>query len=220
MPTDYGVISAACRDAGDGLTNWRISHFLFPAVTIITVGSPQDQGCVPSHMWVPIDDENTMQWSVKWNPNDPLTEEQRRGGASYNDEYLPDPSGWLGHWRPLANRRNDYLIDREKQRTRTFTGLPAFPIEDKAVTESMGPIVDRTREHLGSTDAIIIRVRRQLLDAARKLGQDGTSPPCVDEPSLYGVRSAIVNLPDETSWREATAQLLQAFSGLPAASNV
>ena len=46
------------------------------------------------------------------------------------------------------------------------------------VTESMGPIYDRTQEHLGSTDLAIIRMRHILLSAAKGLAE-GKEPPAV-----------------------------------------
>ena len=84
----------------------------------------------------------------------------------------------------------------------------------------MGPIGNRVAEHLGSTDAIIIRTRRQLLDAAKRLPEQGTVPPGVDEPELYGVRSAMVNLPREAKWQEAAEDRLNACCDLPVASHV
>jgi hypothetical protein len=110
------------------------------------------------------------------------------------------------------------MIDREAQRTTTFTGIPSIPLQDQAMTESMGAIVDRTQEHLGSTDQMIMMVRRRLLDAAKALRDHGTIPPCVDDPSLYGVRSASLILPRETDWHAETKDLLKAFSGLPVAA--
>ena len=35
------------------------------------------------------------------------------------------------------------------------------------MTETMGPIYDRTREHLGTTDSLIIRARRRMINAAQ-----------------------------------------------------
>ena len=80
----------------------------------------------------------------------------------------PDGSGPLEKFRPVADRTNDYLIDREKQaRNEDFTGIPTIPLQDQAVTESMGPIYARSNEHLGTTDSMVIRTRRRLIKAAK-----------------------------------------------------
>jgi hypothetical protein len=82
----------------------------------------------------------------------------------------------------------------------------------------MGPIYDRSQEHLGTTDAMLIQVRRRLIDAARALRESGVTPPCVDDPSLYGVRSASLVLGRDADWQAETRSLLKAFSGLPVAT--
>jgi len=100
---------------------------------------------------------------------------------------------------------NDYLIDREAQRShRSYTGIPGIRQQDMAVTESMGPIFDRESEHLGTTDALIIRTRRRMIAAARALEQ-GVIPPGVDNPELYRQRSGGVLLPRDVNWWDATA---------------
>lgn len=207
---DYGVMYAVRREAGEGQYNWRIIQFLFPCFSMFTSG---ERGVVPAHLWIPVDDENTMVWNVRWNPTGPIS-----GWTDASSGYLPNTSDWLGQWRLVANKTNDYLIDREAQRKVSFSGLAGFLLQDQAVTESMGVVADRTREHLGTTDAMIMRVRKLLLDAATALRDEGVTPPCVDEPRLYRVRSAIVNLPREANWVEATRETVKAFTGLPAAS--
>jgi hypothetical protein len=218
VDTEYGAMYGSRREADEQHYNWRVIQFLFPSFSMITTGTPQDRGTVPSHMWIPIDDENTMQWGVRWNPTEPLSGESR--AVSDAGEYLPNTTGWLGQWRPVGNRTNDYLIDYEAQGRVRFSGIPNVPLQDKAITESMGAITDRTREHLGSTDAMVIRVRRRLIDAAKALRDGGVTPPGVDQPHLYRVRSAIVNLPRDANWIEATRDVVKAFTGLPAASTV
>jgi hypothetical protein len=89
-------------------------------------------------------------------------------------------------------------------------------LQDQAITESMGAIIDRTNEHLGTSDAMIIRTRRRLLRAAQALRQDGIIPPAVDAPELYRQRSGGVILPRPADWLEATQALRQAFVEHPA----
>ena len=79
------------------------------------------------------------------------------------------------------------------------------------MTTSMGGIFDRSTEHLGTTDAMVIRVRRRLIAAVRAHMQHGVSPPAVDDPTAYRVRSGGVLLPPDADWVEATRELRQAF---------
>jgi len=71
------------------------------------------------------------------------------------------------------------------------------------MTVSMGPTMDRSKEHLGTTDTAIIKARQVLLRAARALREHGTPPPGVDQPELYRVRSCSAMLPEGVDWRTA-----------------
>jgi phthalate 4,5-dioxygenase oxygenase subunit len=153
------------------------------------------------------------------NPSAPLTEQEReRMGGRGNGEYLPVRSDPLGNWRLAANKQNDYLRDFDVQREKTFTGIKSIFLQDQAVTESMGVILDRASEHLGTSDAMVIQVRKRLLDAAMALRDDGAVPQGVDRPQIYGVRSASMVLPKAENWIEGTGAALRAFSGLPVAT--
>ncbi|HTE87180.1 MAG TPA: Rieske 2Fe-2S domain-containing protein [Dehalococcoidia bacterium] len=218
IETDYGVMYGARRKASEDTCYWRITQFMFPFHTFFPPGGALG---VPGHIWVPLDDENTMVWSLIWSPDEEPPSFRPRGatGDVYPvGECLPVISDGLGRWRAKANKTNDYLLDPVKQKTQTFTGLPTITLQDQAVTESMGPICDRTREHLGTTDAMIIQVRKRLVSAAKALREQGVAPPGVDEPEYYAVRSASVLLPSSADWVEATKETVKAFSGIPVAS--
>jgi hypothetical protein len=129
-----------------------------------------------------------------------------------NTEDIPNSTGWFDRFRCVANASNDYQIDRQAQRTNaSYTGIPSIFLQDQAVTESMGPIYKRWEEHLGTSDAMIIRTRRRLIDAARALREQGTLPPGVEDPAVYAVRSGGVVLPRDVNWVEGTSELRQAF---------
>jgi hypothetical protein len=129
-------------------------------------------------------------------------------GGGFGMNYVPNSSDWLGRWRLRQNKENDYEIDREAQRTwRTYTGLSSVNLEDQAITESMGPISNRTREHLGTSDAMVVRTRRRVLDAARAFRETGATPPGVEEPEGYRMRSGGITLPKDVDWLEATRDL-------------
>ncbi len=120
---------------------------------------------------------------------------------------LPDTEDPLERGRFAANSENDYRIDRERQRTSNFSGIEdSPPLQDAAVQESMGPIVDRSGEHLVASDEGVIRVRRRLLDAARRLRDVGEEPPGVRAPSAYRLRGCQMILPPGADWQEATRE--------------
>ena len=98
---------------------------------------------------------------------------------------------------------NDYLIDREKQRNVSFSGIDDFVSQDLMVTESMGAIFDRTNERLGTTDVPIIRMRRILIDAAKGLAQ-GQQPPAlagVEGHDLRDIRAVEKILEPGENWQ-------------------
>ena len=79
-----------------------------------------------------------------------------------------------GHWRRAANSTNNYLLDYELQKTKLFFGVLSNPLQDGAVQESMGAIYTRDREHLGTSDMMIIRTRRRMIRAAEAFAATAT----------------------------------------------
>jgi phthalate 4,5-dioxygenase oxygenase subunit len=199
--TDYGVLIGARRAQGDGGHYWRITQFLLPFHTM----PPTDLQAriVQCHMWVPMDDTHVINWMVTWHPDRALTREELaphvEGKGSHVIEYAPATSEPYGDIRTAANRANDYEMDWELHRTKMFCGIPGFGVQDQAIQESQGLIVDRTREHLGSSDTAIIRVRRRLILAAQAL-REQEAPPPGQNPASFLVRSASVVLPADADW--------------------
>jgi hypothetical protein len=131
-----------------------------------------------------------------------------RDGAGIHCKYVP------GTYRPLANKDNDYLIDRAAQRAgKTFSGVAGFAIQDASLQESMGPICDRTKENLVSTDNGIIMARHRLMRAAKALVEKGITPPGVD-PAHHRVRSASVVLPPDQAFKDAAREALTTRPGV------
>jgi phthalate 4,5-dioxygenase oxygenase subunit len=208
VDTDYGSMYSAYRPAEPGTTYHRIALFLFPFWTMIPTGVLGHQ--VLARGWVPMDDDHTMFFSLT--PKMPGVVRSVAPGM----ELHPHTTDWYGRFRMLADSTNDYNIDREWQRSGgDFTGIAGIHTQDQAVTESMGAIYDRTKEHLGSSDAMVIRTRRRLLQAARELEQNGTVPPGVDQPEIYRQRSGGIILPEGTDWVEATQELRRAYAPHP-----
>jgi phthalate 4,5-dioxygenase len=185
--TDWGTMYSAYRPAEDGQTYWRFAHFGLPFWTWVPQGEITDR--VQARAWVPMDDTHTMFVSLTWKKMSrmpPLKNGQPIPGARPELEYLPASTDWYGRWRPAANAANDYRIDRDAQRSdRIYTGISHIHMQDQAITESMGPIVDHGFEHLAPSDQMITRTRRRLLLAARALRDRGTVPPGVDQPGVY-----------------------------------
>ena len=121
-------------------------------------------------------------------------------------------------FRPLANKDNDYLMDRMAQKAgRDLGGVEGFAMQDASLQESMGPIVDRSRENLVGTDKGIVMARRRLLRAAKALAEQGTAPPGVEVTHQH-VRSAAVVLPPDQPFATAVGDALAAKSGAAHAS--
>jgi hypothetical protein len=203
-----GLYIGARRNADNGSYYWRITQWVLPNFTMIP---PRGGHSVHGHFWVPIDDENCWVWSYEYHPARPLTEEELaavREGQGIHVKYTP------GTYRPLANQDNDYLIDRAAQRAgRTYSGVTGIAMQDASLQESMGPIVDRTKENLVSTDNGIIMARYRLLIAAKALADKGISPPGI-EAAHQKVRSAAIILPPGQAFKQAVKDALVARSEL------
>jgi len=205
--TPVGVMYGARRDTPHDGDYWRVTQFQMPFYTSV----PAYDGMNRLKIWVPMDDTHTMVWEANWNPDTSLTPEAQKGHAKRvgPSGFLPDDSGWYGRGRFFAREENDYLIDRDRQRDLSFSGMEeGTPVQDAAMQESMGAIVDRSREHLSASDAAIIRMRQRLLRAAEALEAGGTLPPGVEEPSLYRAHGDQFLVPDQADWRDRYRQLM------------
>jgi phthalate 4,5-dioxygenase oxygenase subunit len=206
IDTDYGGTYGAYRPGPPGQQYWRIAHFLFPFHVMIPTGVLGSQVLV--HSWVPMDDEHTMFWLMA-----KATSPNVIGARKL--QFQPNSTDWYGRFRLVHNASNDYGLDRDRQRNGEWTGIPGIRTQDKAVVESMGPIRDRTAEHLGTADMMVIRIRRRLIGAARALAQKGETPPSVDHPDVYRIRSGGTFLPNDADWLQATEELRKAFVDHP-----
>ena len=164
---------------------------------------------------MPIDDTHTMFISLVWRRHPPSVGPNKRGemlpGFQRVFDHVPNTTDWYGRWRLKGNAGNDWLIDREAQKSGNFSGIAGIHQQDQAVTESMGPITDHLFEHLAPSDKMIMATRRRLLKAARALTKQGTVPPGVDNPEImYPVRSGDFVTESRLSWREAYDRQIRA----------
>jgi phthalate 4,5-dioxygenase len=217
VDTDYGAIYGAYRPAGPGENYWRIGQFYFPFWTSPGPGLLGYK--IQNTAWVPMDDSHTMVFNVgavarltNVRPPD--------GDAQFGDwrdtspfPLLPNTTDWLGRYRMAQNWDNNYFLDREEQRELgSYTGIPGTAVpEDTAVQISMGETLDRTIEHLGTSDMMIIRTRRRLLSAAQALAEHKAPAPATDTPEVYRVRSGGAFIPVDADWLEYVKDLLPAF---------
>jgi phenylpropionate dioxygenase-like ring-hydroxylating dioxygenase large terminal subunit len=214
--TDWGTMYCAYRPAGDDGTYWRFAHFAFPFWTFIPQGDFIDR--VIARAWVPMDDTHVMFVGWTWKQASrtaALAGGKPIPGATPAPELQPNTTDWFGRFRPVQNAANDYLIDRDAQRgDLIYTGITHIAMQDQAITESMGAIVDHSWEHLAPSDQMITRTRRRLLMAARALRQNGTVPPCVDQPGIFRqVRSgeAVLAADDwQAAYRDRLGQVVRA----------
>jgi phthalate 4,5-dioxygenase oxygenase subunit len=216
LDTEFGTSYGVYRPAEEDTNYWRIAHQLFPFYAMVPTGVLGLE--VRFRAYVPMDDEHTMMWTVTGRRQAPRGEIPR-GSPQMGPvglDYLPNTTDWLGRWRLQANLANDFLIDRDLQRSgESYSGIRGIRQQDAAVTGSMGAIYDRSREHLGTTDALIIRTRRRLINAAKALRDQGVVPPGVDNPEVYSIRSGGVVLPRGADWWAASADLRRAFVDRP-----
>jgi phenylpropionate dioxygenase-like ring-hydroxylating dioxygenase large terminal subunit len=202
-----GLYIGARRNAENGHYYWRITQFVLPSFTQI---APRGGHTVHGHFWIPIDDETCWAWSYDFHPTRALTGAERQAmadGKGIHVKYVP------GTYRPLANKDNDYLMDRAAQKARrTYSGVEGIAMQDASLQESMGPIIDRTKENLVSTDNGIIMARHRLMRAAKALAEKGATPPGVD-PAHQKVRSASIVLPPDKAFKDAAREELRVREG-------
>jgi phenylpropionate dioxygenase-like ring-hydroxylating dioxygenase large terminal subunit len=192
--TPHGFKEAALRVQPDGDTYGRIREVALPFYSLIPRLHDQPGLVVAS---IPIDDENTAQWYLRYDVNQPINYDpaytSKFGTNSGDPDFFNSDMGGLenmwnqdrqamkdGHWSGIVNRTNAY--------------------EDFIVQESMGPIVDRSKEYLGASDVVISLARRQLLAAVKK-HEEGEGPSWMDGVDFRSIRSISVVLKPGRNWR-------------------
>jgi nitrite reductase/ring-hydroxylating ferredoxin subunit len=208
--TEYGFRYASTRDLGEDGLYVRVYHYLMPAqqlrgnVTNWVGGKRADVPKLDGHIWVPIDDEHTWVYNMTYgyDADVPITEEFAWKDEAFfgrgKDDLIP------GTYRLKASLENDYFIDREKQRTKTFTGIRGVNTQDFALQEGMGAVPDRSQERLGTTDRAIIVTRQLLLEACDRVA-NGEQPRGASPQSYRGVRAYDRVIERDRDWRDEFA---------------
>jgi hypothetical protein len=194
--TPYGYIKGAIRDDMDEperLSYVQVTNFVFPFYFVVP-----PRGFSHVHLYVPIDDERTWDYSVYYSRTRAVNHEAmlRRRRVMPGMDLLPDR-------RRKRNISNHLLQDRVAMREkRSFTGIDDNPHEDEGIQESMGSICDRWNEHLGATDVVVIHLRQRLLDAVRGFIAGDTPPGLQGDVAFEDIRSHRKLMPKDVPWYE------------------
>ncbi len=218
VETESGICIGAGRRAPDGMEYWRVTQHLMPFH--IMTGPYGDDPMRNWRAWVPIDDTSVVVIGLNFHPLRPFTGEERERVAARSGVWTvspkmraPETSAPFGAWHVLPGLDNDFFQDRHLQKTQLYSGITEFWAQDSAPQLSMGPIFDRTKEHLGTSDRGIIAVRRKLAARVRALAERGERPPEPSAPDVYRVRSDAVLLRPDQHWFEATAERRKVVAG-------
>ena len=194
--TDFGFRYVAIRrpianpDTHDYI---RMTLFIAPYTVLI----PPNNRYRVALLHVPMDDTHTAFHFIAF------------GGVT-----APDRDAWRkfnslevgldvdASYRNTRSRANDYLQDRKAMKSGSWTGIPGIPNQDIVMWETMGPLADRSRDKLGSSDLAIIHFRRQMLKAAQTMAAGspaiGTGVNRTPHASLTSFEGIV---PKGTDWR-------------------
>jgi len=197
--TNYGFRYAAIRKPTvdpDKNKYIRVTLWIAPFYSMF----PASEGWAIMQGMLPIDDENTVFHYWRWRTDRPVTRQERddiRAQSGFRLGLDVDPETWV----LKADSSNNWRQDRAAMREGAWTGITGANLEDIAVEESMGPIYDRTKEHLGTSDIGVIRMRRLMLESARALAERGEPPIGLREPvALERLYADETMLPLDASW--------------------
>ena len=212
--TDYGYFYVSQRNVDEG-KYVRVYHYVMPSqqlrASIIGYEGVRNRPArLDGHIWVPIDDYTTHIFNIMCapHPEDELTpeavEKREKAAGRGKDDHIP------GTFRLMRNQSNDYLIDRQMQKTQNYTGIVGVNTQDFALQEGMGPICDRSKEFLGTSDKAIVAMRRLLLDAIA-VNERGGVPRALDPKTYRTVRAYDRVIPAGADWQKAMEKDLVAL---------
>ena len=181
--TDYGLLVGAATDEGEESNAWQVNQWLMP---FYTTPKPEGDGLLGCLAWVPVDDKNTMVYVITYHPDRPMTTEEvekRRAGGGNHPELTE------GTYKRKRNKENDYLIERKTSGANPLATIPNEFELALVLEESMGAVVDRTKEQLDPNDVAIMAARRKLMQSAIDL-REGTEPAAAHNGAAYSVHAS------------------------------
>jgi phthalate 4,5-dioxygenase oxygenase subunit len=193
--TEFGYHYAAFRKAGEWQPmNVRIVPFIMPSGRIIPGGALQGRSNSTLALEIPIDDEHTATYSVRYGTQ-PISRESRMRETGFDDPRFYDETT-----QRFLLHRDNYNVQKREEMDTNWTGLHGIAFEDAVIATSMGPIQDRTFEHLISSDLAVARFRKRLLESMARL-ERGEDPVGVHADA--GVISAVdAPAPETGHWRQ------------------
>jgi phthalate 4,5-dioxygenase oxygenase subunit len=199
--TPYGFRYAAIRKPlvnPETTAYVRVTLFVAPIYGLF----PAPDGWSSCQAFVPMDDEHTMLYFFQAKLNEPISEVEKKRHLTWSG--LRVGIDLDNDFRMFRNRNNNWLQDRARMETKeSFSGVNGVQIEDAMVQESMGPIADRTKENLATSDLAIVRLRRLLLESVKKFSEGGEKPLGLAKPVNYdALHAAEGMMPLKASWRE------------------
>jgi phthalate 4,5-dioxygenase oxygenase subunit len=174
--TSFGVRIHALRKMSSGENYLRVNNYVYPCGTTPVGTEPPPVKGYQGRWYVPIDDQSHCRFEFIYRHNEPLDKEFFR--RTKGEAIGPDK-------RHIRRAENRYMQDRdEMKRDDTFCGMGRYiPAQDAYAIETQGAIQDRTKEHLGTTDVVIIEVRKALLDAIRRMEAGEEAPGLLRDPA-------------------------------------
>lgn len=204
---EVGFVIGGARKADGQDLYWRITQFMLPTHSITPSAMPGE--IYYGYTWVPVDDVSCWIYVYGWHPDRDISGEERakfdKGGYGQFAELGPD-------YIPVRNKGNDYLIDRQQQKTISFTGIRGIAEQDTMAQESQGAIADRTKEHLTGTDVGVVHFRRLMLKEAKGL-RDGREPAAAQHPEAYRLRSGGAVLSADLSFENVMKERFGSATG-------
>jgi phthalate 4,5-dioxygenase oxygenase subunit len=223
VDTVWGTMEGHRRPDSCAPDYWHYTQCLLPSWTIPGQSTFATEEPIV-RFWLPMDDTHAMIFQLSRpralvnGKSAFLSKLGKLPGVvvTMSDLLRPNSKDWYGRWRLTPSEENDYFLDRESQQDGNYIGIAGIQIQDKAVTESMGPVVDHDREHLCATDVMISRTRHRLLKAVEAYAASLALPRTVDEPGLArAVRAGGDHLPPGVDWIDFYREKLREAGHVP-----
>jgi phthalate 4,5-dioxygenase len=206
-PRPWGLQLTALRPMTEALTHVRVTQAIFPATFVI----PLSETLTITQMHVPVDDTRTYWYAFFTSFAGPL---DKRAMRAQREQFIALPD-----YIPKSGRHNDWGFSPAEQATQTYLGMGQEDINlhDQWAVESMGAIQDRTLEHLGTSDKVIMANRRLLIKAIEAVRTGGVAPG-IGDPALSGAMrgpdtvDGIAPAGEWAAWWEQQAQAKRAHA--------
>lgn len=213
-PTDYGYTYNSTRRLPGDRRYVRVYHYVMPITQLrgnvhAFDGKRRHHAELSGHLWVPIDDTQTNVYNFSYHFDESCPIDQSAWDER-DIELGRAPADFIpGTFMLKKNLSNDFMIDRQLQKTKTYTGITGVSTQDVAVQEGMGPIVDRSKEFLVSSDLAVVQLRRLLLEAIEAVEQ-GKAPRGADPATYARIRPYDDMIEAGVDWKKTWAPHLTA----------